>query len=51
MRLSILLRAGMVGVLRAIDGIATELQPLLAENGRKQATARKDCGVYDPATD
>ena len=46
-RLSMILQAGMVGILRSIDSIADELQPLL--NG--QADAGEDFGVYDPGTD
>lgn len=46
-QLSMILQAGMVGILRSIDSIADELQPLL--NG--QADAADDFGVYDPGTD
>jgi hypothetical protein len=46
-RLSMILQAGMVGILRSIDSIADELEPLL--NG--QADAGEDFGVYDPGTD
>src|SRR6202795_3245961 len=43
-RLSMILQSGMVGILRSIDSIADELEPLL--NG--QADAGEDFGVYDP---
>src|ERR1700676_2050069 len=46
-RLSMILQVGMVGILRSIDSIADELEPLL--NGR--ADAGGDFGVYDPGTD
>jgi hypothetical protein len=46
-RISMILQAGMVGILRSIDSIADELEPLL--NGR--ADAGEDFGVYDPGTD
>ena len=46
-RLSMILQSGMVGILRSIDSIADELEPLL--NG--QADAGEDFGVYDPGTD
>jgi len=47
-RLSMILQAGMVGILRSIDSIAHELEPLLS--GRPDP-AREDFGVYDPGTD
>jgi hypothetical protein len=45
-RLSMILQAGMVGILRSIDSIADELEPLLS--GRSEG---EDFGVYDPGTD
>jgi hypothetical protein len=48
-RLSMILQAGMVGILRSIDSIADELEPLL--NGRAEIRAGEDFGVYDPGTD
>jgi hypothetical protein len=45
-RLSMILQAGMVGILRSIDSIADELEPLLS--GRPKG---EDFGVYDPGTD
>jgi hypothetical protein len=47
-RLSMILQAGMVGILRTIDSIADELEPLL--NGRP-GPAGEDFGLYDPGTD
>jgi len=43
-----ILQAGMVGILRTIDSIADELEPLL--NGRP-GPAGEDFGLYDPGTD
>jgi hypothetical protein len=47
-RLSMILQAGMVGILRSIDSIAHELEPLLS--GRPDPV-REDFGVYDPGID
>jgi hypothetical protein len=48
-RLSMILWAGMVPILRSIDSIADELEPLL--NGQAEIPAGEDFGVYDPGTD
>ena len=48
-RLSMILQAGMVGILRSIDSIADELEPFLS--GQAEVPAREDFGVYDPGTD
>jgi hypothetical protein len=48
-QLSMILRAGMVGILRSIDSIADELEPLLT--GQAEIPAGEDFGVYDPGTD
>jgi hypothetical protein len=48
-QLSMILRAGMVDILRSIDSIADELEPLLT--GQAEVPAGEDFGVYDPGSD